>query len=143
MNIDNSERTKIPAKQQNNFINVLSFTLDKVQQLADSNSVLGEKIEIDGTTIVPVSKISVGFAGGGADLVDAGKKKRQTPVGSGGNVTVTPLTFLVIDNDGVRTVNVNAEEKKNSTIADIINAVIEQIKSSKSEKDVVKDKVEE
>ena len=126
--------TKPVYKQENNLMNVLSFTLDKVQELADANSVLGEKIVIGDTTIIPVSKVSAGFAGGGADLVDTGKRKKQTPVGTGGNVTVTPLTFLVIDSDGVRTVNVNANEKKSSTVADIITAVMEQIKASKQEK---------
>ena len=130
MSVNNSGKIEKP---ENNLIKVMSYTLDKVQELADANSVLGEKIDIDGTTIIPVSKISVGFAGGGADLVDANKKKKQTPVGSGGNVTVTPMTFLVIDEDGVRTVNI-AQEKKNSTVADIINALMEQLKASKEEK---------
>lgn len=123
------ENTKRP---ENHFIKVLSYTLDSVQKLADANSVLGEKIEINGTTIIPVSKISVGFAGGGADLIDAGKKKRQSPVGTGGNVTVTPLTFLVINEEGVKTVNIQAE-KKPSTAAEVVNAIMEQIKNMKEE----------
>ena len=126
MSIENTKRA------ENNLVKVLSYTLDSVQKLADANSVLGEKIEINGKTIIPVSKISVGFAGGGADLIDANKKKKQTPAGSGGSVTVTPLTFLVIDEEGVRTVNVKAE-KKPSTAAEVITAIMEQLKSMKSE----------
>jgi len=123
------------AKKQpeNNIAKMLSYTLNGVRELADANSVLGEKIEVGNTTIIPVSKISVGFAGGGADLVDAGRKKRQTPAGSGGSVTVTPLTFLVIDEEGVKTVNVKAE-KKPSTAAEVITAVMEQLRIMKAEK---------
>lgn len=134
MGTDNKKFTGESKQEKSTLMGVLSFTMDKVKELADANSVLGEKIVIGDTTIIPVSKVSAGFAGGGADLVDAGRKKRQTPLGSGGNVTVTPLTFLVIDPDGVRTVNVNQSEKKNSTVADIITAVIDQVKSAKSEK---------
>lgn len=126
-----STETKRP---ENNIAKMLSYTLNGVRELADANSVLGERIEINGTTIIPVSKISVGFAGGGADMVDAGKKKRQTPVGSGGSVTVTPLTFLVINEEGVKTVNVKAE-KKPSTAAEVITAVMEQLRSMKAEKE--------
>ena len=71
----------------------LEFTLEKLIQLADANSVLGERIEIDGMTVIPVSKVSVGFAGGGADVSDATKKKKQNPAGTGGKVTLTPMTF--------------------------------------------------
>jgi len=125
MSIDNTR------KPESNLIKVLSYTLDSVQKLADANSVLGERIEVNGKTIIPVSKISVGFAGGGADLIDANKKKKQTPAVSGGNVTVTPLTFLVIDEDGVKTVNVKAE-KKPSTAAEVVTAIMEQLKSMKN-----------
>ena len=121
-------------KPESNLVKVLSYTLDSVQKLADANSVLGEKIVIDDKTIIPVSKISVGFAGGGADLIDSNRKKKQTPAGSGGNVTITPLTFLVIDEEGVRTINVKAE-KKPSTAAEVVNAIMEQLKSMKASKE--------
>ena len=126
MSLDNTK------KNENNLIKVMSYTLESVQRLADANSVLGEKMIVDGKTIIPVSKISVGFAGGGADLVDAGKKKKQTPAGLGGSVTVTPLTFLVIDEEGVKTVNVKAE-KKPSTAAEVVTAIMEQLKNMKAE----------
>ncbi len=116
-----------------NLLNVLSFTMDKVQELANANSVLGEKIEVDGMTIIPVSKVSAGFAGGGADINDVGKKKSQYPAGSGGNVTVTPMSFLVIEGNEVNLVNVSPEEKT-SPIEDIIKTVIKKIKESKNKK---------
>lgn len=133
MNNDNKSPASI-YKKGNTMLDVLSFTLDKVQQLADANSILGEKIVVGDSIIIPVSKVSAGFAGGGADLVDANKKKKQTPVGTGGNVTVTPITFLVIDKDGVKTVDINSKEEKNSPIGDIVTAIAQQIKSSQKSK---------
>ncbi len=95
-----------PKGAVNNLINAMSFTFEKLKETIESQSVIGDKIEIDGVTIIPVSKISAGFAGGGANITDDTRKKRQNPTGVGGSVSVTPLTFLVIDKDGVRLMNI-------------------------------------
>lgn len=100
----------------------LEFTLEKLIQLADANSVLGERIEIDGMTVIPVSKVSVGFAGGGADVSDATKKKKQNPAGTGGKVTLTPMTFLVIKDGRAEILNITPpppEKPKNSMNFDL------------------------
>ena len=91
-----SNEVKVKATAAENLMNLLSFTADKAIELADANSVLGERIYAQGLTIIPVSKISAGFAGGGAHIVNTAAKKSNTPAGSGAKVTVTPLSFLVI-----------------------------------------------
>ena len=106
---------------------LMSFTADKALEMADAGSVLGEKTEIDGMTIIPVSKISAGFAGGGANIVNATVKKSNTPAGSGAKVTVTPLSFIVIKDGELRIVSVDASEK--DTKSGIIAKVLEQVKS--------------
>ncbi len=115
-----------------NLMQLMSFTADKALELADASSVLGEKIEADGMTIIPVSKISAGFAGGGANMVNATARKSNTPAGSGAKVTVTPLSFLVISDGEVRVIDVQASatDKK----ANIITAVINQVKAMKAKK---------
>ena len=89
---------------------VLSFTADKTMELANANSVMGERIEVDGITVIPVSKVSAGFAGGGADIRNADKKRTQNPAGAGAKVSVTPMTFLVIKAGDARLISVNAQE---------------------------------
>ena len=89
---------------------VLSFTADKTMELANANSVMGERIEVDGITVIPVSKVSAGFAGGGADIRNADKKRTQNPAGAGAKVSVTPMTFLVIKEGDARLISVNAKE---------------------------------
>lgn len=123
----NPERT-IGANNKSSLINVMEFTVDSIRELANANSVLGTPIQADGMTIIPVSKMSVGFAGGGADVTDAGRRKKQNPAGAGAKVTLTPLTFLVINGNDVRTVCVNAPSNVPSTAAAVIDAVIAQIK---------------
>ena len=89
---------------------VLSFTADKTMELANANSVIGERIEVDGITVIPVSKVSAGFAGGGADIRNADKKRSQNPAGAGAKVSVTPMTFLVIKEGDARLISVKAQE---------------------------------
>jgi uncharacterized spore protein YtfJ len=64
----NEAENKQTKKGNANLMQLMSFTADKALELADVNSILGERIEVDGTVIIPVSKISAGFAGGGANI---------------------------------------------------------------------------
>jgi len=122
-----------PKGTVNNLVNALSFTFEKLKETIESQSVIGDKIEIDGTTIIPVSKISAGFAGGGANITDDTRKKRQNPTGVGGSVTVTPLTFLVIDKDGVRLMNI-APDTTPKGIPEVATGIISSVLDKATEK---------
>lgn len=126
---DQKNGTVTRSNGEGSLLKVLSFTADKTMQLADANSVLGDRIEADGMTIIPVSKLSVGFAGGGADVTDAAKKKKHNPAGAGAKVTLTPMSFIVIKDGEARLINVSGEKKGTGT-AEIIAAVTEQIRSA-------------
>lgn len=133
----NNETNNASAKTPTSLIKVLSFTAEKTKELADANSIIGEKIELDGITVIPVSKLSVGFAGGGADVTDASKKKKQNPAGAGAKVSLIPMSFLVISGKDVDVISVEAPptSKKN----EILNTIIEQIKQFVAEKKVKKE----
>jgi uncharacterized spore protein YtfJ len=118
--------------QAGNLMNVLSFIAEQTMALSKQNTVLGEPIEKDGVTVIPVSKLSVGFAGGGADLMDAGRKKNRHPAGGGAKVTLTPMSFLVIQGADVRLINLELPER--TVAAEIFDAVMEQLKKKKKEK---------
>ena len=107
-------------------MNVLSFVAEQTMALAKQNTVLGAPIEKDGVTLIPVSKLSVGFAGGGADLKDDGRKKQRHPAGGGAQVTLTPMSFLVISNGDVRLINLEVPER--TVAAEIFDAVVDQLK---------------
>ena len=82
--------------------NMLESTIQKIREMLDVNTVVGTPITTpDGVTIIPVSKISVGFGGGGSDFA---KKTGAEPFGGGvgGGVKVTPICFLVIKDGNVR-----------------------------------------
>lgn len=83
--------------------NMLDNTIQKIRELVDVNSVIGDPINTpDGVTIIPVSRVSVGFGGGGSDF--ATSKGGEMPFGGGvgGGVKVNPICFLIIKDGNVR-----------------------------------------
>lgn len=120
-----------------NLMQLMSFTADKALEMADANSIIGEKIEIDGMTIIPISKVSSGFAGGGANMINATQKKSNVPSGSGAKVTVTPLSVIVVCNGELQVLNISAPAKapKNNLIGSVIEQVQAMIKSKKANKE--------
>ena len=77
--------------------NMLENTIAKIREMVDVNSVIGEPIVVGDTTIIPVSKVSVGFGGGGSDFT---KSPDAFGGGAGGGVKVVPICFLVVNKDG-------------------------------------------
>ena len=83
--------------------NMLENTIQKIREMVDVNSVIGQPITTpDGVTIIPVSKVSVGFGGGGSDFVN--NKGGENPFGGGvgGGVKVSPVCFLIVKDGAVR-----------------------------------------
>lgn len=79
---------------------LMRSTIEKIHEMADTNTIVGEPIVTpDGVTLIPISKISVGFGSGGGDY---GKNAADKSFGggSGGGMKIDPVAFLVIK-DGV------------------------------------------
>ena len=90
--------------------NMLDSTIAKIKEMVDVNSVIGEPINTaDGVTIIPISTVSVGFAGGGSDFVSR-HATQENPFGGGvgAGVKVTPVAFLIIKDGNVRMMPVAA-----------------------------------
>ena len=86
--------------------NMLDNTIAKIREMVDVNSVIGDPITTpDGVTIIPVSKVSVGFGGGGSDFAT---KNGDNPFGGGvgAGVKVTPIAFLIVKEGSVRMIPV-------------------------------------
>ena len=88
-----------------NLPNMLDNAIAKIRELVDVNSVIGDPIvTADGVTIIPVSKVSVGFGGGGSDFVSKNANNAKDPFGGGvgAGVRVTPIAFLIVKDGNVR-----------------------------------------
>ena len=86
-----------------NLPNMLQDTISKIREMVDVNNVIGDPITTpDGVTIIPVSKVSVGFGGGGSDFTNKSGGENPFGGGVGGGVKVTPICFLIVKDGNVR-----------------------------------------
>ncbi len=126
---------------------LISEALGKIHEMADANTVMGDPIKVDGITIIPVSKVSYGFAGGGSDLPTKNEKEAFGG-GTGGGMTLQPLGFLIVSNGDVKFIQINLDTSKTSAVVNMIPDLIDKIKDiaggkgDKSEASAVTDAVD-
>ena len=81
---------------------LVDVSLEKIRSLIDVNCVIGSAISMpDGTSIIPISKVSVGFVSGGGEYNDLNAKRNSADFpmagGTGGGFTVSPIGFFIAD----------------------------------------------
>ena len=115
---------------------ILATTIEKVRQLVDVSTIVGEPIKLsEEITVIPVSKVTYGFASGGADFPS---KANQELFGGGGGagITINPVAFLILKNGEVTlkhiTANDNAAERIVNMIPDVIDKVTATAEKLKS-----------
>lgn len=103
---------------------LMATSMEKIKEMVDVNTIIGDPITApDGTMIIPVSKVSFGFASGGSDLPT--KTEKQTFGGAGGaGITLQPLAFLVISNGNVKLLPMTTADH---TVNNLVNMVPEAI----------------
>lgn len=102
-------------------------SMKNLRNLVDSDSVIGDPITTpDGTMIIPVSKVSFGFASGGSDFATSSPKDIFGG-GSGGGVTIQPLAFLVIKDGEVKLLHVNAGKTTGDHIVNMMPEMVDKI----------------
>ena len=123
---------------------LMEKTMAKIRELVDVNTIVGSPITtVDGITLIPVSKVSFGFAAGGSDFqTKNGKDKDPGPDafggGSGAGVKIEPVSFLVIRDGSVRMISANTAEQNSvekfiDAMPDIIDKVKEVLPKKKDE----------
>lgn len=118
---------------------ILENTIEKVKDLVNVSTIIGEPITVNGgVTIIPVSKVTYGFASGGSDFPS---KSNQEIFGGGGGagVTITPVAFLVIDKYGnveIKHITAfdNAAERLVSLVPEMFDKVNVAVNKAKMDK---------
>ncbi len=106
---------------KNSVNELLGISMEKVKEMADVNSVIGNPIKLeDGTTVIPISKVSYGFASGGSDIPSK-YDKDMFGGGAGAGVSINPEGFLVIAPDG--TAKMVSMESGSDPISNAISSV--------------------
>ena len=90
---------------------LMGETMEKVRSMVDVNTIIGDPIVTqDGTTLIPLSKVSVGFASAGSDFVSKNSKE-GAPLcfggGGGAGISINPVAFVVVSNGMARILPVN------------------------------------
>ena len=110
---------------ENKLEEIIRASLENIRSMIDAETVIGEPIATEsGTTIIPVSKVSVGFATGGLDYdgksTSAGRPQ-NFGAGGGTGLSVHPVGFLVVKSDGsVEMLNINSSSDTGDAIAMLI-----------------------
>lgn len=116
---------------------LMGVTIEKIREMVDTSTIIGDPIHVDaGTTIIPVSRVTFGFASGGSDVAPK-SDKQMFGGGTGAGVSVTPVAFLVIAGGNVRTVQliekVTAVDNAIAALPDLVEKIAAMIKKEKPE----------
>jgi len=117
----------------NNLNTMIETALINIKKMTDVNTVIGEPIKIsNGITIIPVSKVSVGFASGGMDYNSktAPEKAPNFGGGTGSGFTITPVAFFTIDESGtVNLLSVGAAPAAGNDLIGTISGLVDKAPS--------------
>ena len=118
---------------------LIKISLDRVKTLMETNTIVGEPLKINGeTSVIPISKASVGFIVGGGEYADKSNRRVANhfpmAVGSGCGMSVTPVGFVVMSKNNVQFVDVE-NKTMYQTILNLANKLIDKIKTQKEAQD--------
>jgi len=112
-----------------------------MREMIDANTIVGEPITTaDGITLIPVSKVSFGFVGGGSDFSQKQSTKNGFGGGTGAGVNITPVAFMIVNGTDVKLVYVtppimSTVDRIIETVPDVIDKVTDFISKDKDKED--------
>lgn len=108
---------------------LLDSALQNIRQLVDVDTIIGEQITTpDGTVIIPISKVSLGFASGGSDLPTK-TEKDLFGGGSGAGATITPVAFIVVSQGQVKMMQITSNSSTADNAISMVPELIDKIVS--------------
>ncbi len=123
---------------------IMENTLEKMREMVDVSTIIGEPMVTGDTTLIPVSKVSYGFTSGGTDL----PSKQNAELfggGGGGGITISPVAFIVIQNDKVRMMQIDNYTSSADRAIAMIPELVDQVSkllSSTNEENKAEEKAE-
>ena len=119
---------------------LITNAMDKIKTIVDSSTIVGESITApDGTIIIPISKVTVGFVVGGGEYADLSSRRvaNHFPMsgGSSGGMSISPVGFLILQQSGdVEFVNVE-NKSLYQTILNMVNSLLSKLEKNEKEND--------
>ena len=122
---------------------LMKTTMESIKEMVDVNTIVGDAVEtIDGTTIIPISRVSFGFASGGGDFADAKKDKKEASDeesnknklpfagGAGAGISIQPVAFMVVGSGQMKLMSVDQNTHLIDTIISSTPKVIDSLQSA-------------
>jgi len=131
---------------------LMKTAMESIQQIVDVNTIVGDPVEThDGSIIIPVSRVSCGFAAGGSEFapaednrenVNTGGQPSPLPFGggAGAGVSVQPVAFLVVGNGSIRLLPVDSNvvvDRLIDTVPDLLDKVVAMFQKKKKASDEI------
>ncbi len=103
--------------------------MQSIRDMIDVNTIVGDPVESpDGTVIIPISKVGLGFGVGGSEYAsDKSSDGNMFGGGAGGGVSITPVAFMVVGKGHIRLMPVNPENNIYDRILDMVPVAIDKI----------------
>ena len=119
---------------------LMRTAMENIKQMVDVNTIIGEPVEApDGSVILPISKVGFGFAAGGSEFQyshnHSGSIGYPFGGGSGGGVSITPVAFLVVGKQGIRSIPLENTTHLYDRILDSVPQFVEKMQNMFSKKD--------
>lgn len=120
---------------ENQIQGIMDTTMEKVKAMANADTIIGDQINLpDGVTLIPISKVTYGFASGGSDFPN----KANTPMfggGGGAGMTITPIAIISIKAGTVKVMHIdsapNSTDKIVNMVPEIFDKVVDLFKKDK------------
>jgi sporulation protein YtfJ len=109
---------------------MMASTMQKIREMADVNTIIGDPINTpDGTTIIPISKISYGFGAGGSDFPSKKTDENLFGGGSGAGITLSPVAILTVKDGEVKLLQVEPFHSSVDKAIEMIPGMFDKIKA--------------
>ena len=120
---------------------LMATAMQSIKEMVDVNTIIGDAISTpDGTFIIPVSKVTFGFASGGSDFQSKpGVDNKLFGGGSGAGITIVPVAFLVVSGGQVKLLQINEAasttvDRLVALVPDVFDKVKEMFDKNKKDK---------
>ncbi|HEY2492598.1 MAG TPA: GerW family sporulation protein [Paenibacillus sp.] len=122
---------------------LMKTAMENIKNMVDVNTIVGDPVQTpDGSVILPISKVTFGFAAGGSDFnieeknksggtANGNEEKKRHPFGggAGGGISISPISFLVVGKDGVYMLPLDTQTHIYEKMIDTVPYVVEKIQS--------------
>ncbi|MBE6136954.1 MAG: sporulation protein YtfJ [Erysipelotrichaceae bacterium] len=109
---------------------LLNVSMKCINEMIDANTIIGTPITYNKTTIIPVSRVHLGFLSGGSDIKpNTNKAEPLFGGGTGGGLSLTPIAFLVVQDDNINLISIDSESRIADKLIDLVPKALEKVKT--------------